>query len=132
MKILQFAFGDNSANSYLPHNYDNSNYIVYTGTHDNNTTIGWYNSADEKTKDHVRRLLNVSGNDIAWDLIRYAYSSSANTAIIPIQDVLCLDEDARMNTPSVSVGNWQFRFKDNLLTDEKANGLAYLAELYNR
>ncbi len=132
MKILQFAFGDNSANSYLPHNYDNSNYIVYTGTHDNNTTIGWYNSADERTKDHVRRLLNVSGNDIAWDLIRYAYSSSANTAIIPIQDVLCLDEYARMNTPSVSVGNWQFRFKDNLLTDEKANGLAYLAGLYNR
>jgi len=132
MKILQFAFDGNAGNEYLPYNYTNPNFIVYTGTHDNDTTIGWYNGADDSTKDRVRRLLRVSGEDIAWDLIRYAYSSIARTVIIPLQDVLCLDSSARMNTPGVPGGNWQFRFRDGSLTDEKASGLAYLVSLYNR
>lgn len=132
MKILQFGFGGDSKNEYLPHNYTTPNYIVYTGTHDNDTTIGWYKKLDNDTKDQIRRMLNVSGQDIAWDLIRYAYSSVANIAIIPLQDVLCLDSESRMNTPGVSSGNWQFRFKEGSLTKEKAEGLAYLANLYNR
>lgn len=132
MKILQFAFDGNPGNEYLTHNYSSTNFIVYTGTHDNDTTIGWYKSIDDLSKDRVRRLLNISGNDIAWDLIRCAYSSVAETAIIPLQDVLCLDSGARMNTPGIPGGNWQFRFKEGSLTDEKASGLAYLVSLYNR
>ncbi len=132
MKILQFAFGSGAENSYLPHNYNTTNCIVYTGTHDNDTTIGWYTHSDNKTKDHVRRMLNISGADIAWDLIRFAYSTTADIVIIPLQDVLCLDSSARMNTPGVSGGNWQFRFTDGSLTYEKSSGLAYLTDLYNR
>ncbi len=132
MKILQFAFGSGAKNEYLPHNYKGTNFIVYTGTHDNDTTLGWYTSTNEETRDYARRVLNVTGSDIAWDLIRAAFASIADTAVIPLQDVLCLNSDARMNTPGISGGNWQFRFKDGLLTDEKAQGLAYFTELYNR
>lgn len=132
MKILQFAFSDTSKNDYLPHNYKSSNFVVYTGTHDNDTTLGWYKSLDEKSKDYLRRYLNVSGEDIAWDMIRLAFSSCADYAIIPVQDLLSLDTDARMNTPGVAEGNWQFRFKADSLTDSIAEGLRYLNELYNR
>jgi len=132
MKILQFAFGDGSKNEYLPHNYKGTNFIVYTGTHDNDTTIGWYSQIDDGTKNYLRRVLNISGDDISWDLIRTAFASTADTAVIPLQDVLCLDSQARMNTPGTPGGNWQFRFKKELLTDEKADGLAYFTELYNR
>lgn len=132
MKILQFAFDSTAENDYLPHNYQGTNFIVYTGTHDNDTTIGWYASASETTKDYVRRLLNISGQDISWDLIRCAFASVANIAVIPIQDILCQSSEARMNTPGVSSGNWQFRFKDGLLTDEKASALAYFSKIYNR
>lgn len=132
MKILQFAFGSDSANSYLPFNYTSDNFTVYTGTHDNDTTVGWYNSTDEKTKDRFRRTLNSSGEDVAWDLIRYAISSSAKYAVIPLQDVLRLDARARMNTPGTSSGNWQFRFKEGALTDKLAEDLLYLNRLFNR
>lgn len=132
MKILQFAFSDSNKNSYLPHNYNNPNFIVYTGTHDNDTTIGWYKDLDEKSQDYIRRYLNVSGDDIAWDLIRLAFLSSADYAVIPIQDLLRLDSSARMNKPGVADGNWQFRIKEGDLTDSIENGLLYLNELYNR
>lgn len=131
MKILQFAF-DNSGNEYLPHNYESNNYIVYTGTHDNETTLGWYNSTNEEIKDYVRRILNVSGDNISWDLIRYAISSSAKYAIIPIQDLMSLDNSARMNTPGVGQGNWQFRFKEDMLSDNIYKELKYLCKLFNR
>ena len=131
MKILQFAF-DNSGNDYLPHNYESNNYIVYTGTHDNDTTVGWYNSTNEEIKDYVRRILNVSGDNISWDLIRYAISSSAKYAIIPLQDLMSLDTSARMNTPGIGEGNWQFRFKENMLNDNIASELKYLCKLFNR
>lgn len=132
MKILQFAFDDNSKNLYLPHNFDTSNTIVYTGTHDNNTTVGWYNSTSEKAKDYLRRYLNVSGEEISWDLIRLAYSSCAMLAIIPLQDILSLDSTARMNEPSVAEGNWQWRYRKNMITDEISSKLNYLTELYGR
>lgn len=131
MKILQFAF-DNCKNDYLPHNYENNNYIVYTGTHDNETTVGWYNSTNEKIKDYVRRILNVSGDNIHWDLIRYAISSSAKYAIIPVQDLMGLGNEARMNTPGVGEGNWQFRFRADMLNENIAKELKYLCDLFNR
>lgn len=131
MKILQFAFGE-SSNDYLPHNYNNDNYVVYTGTHDNDTTIGWYENIDDKTKDYVRRLLNVSGEDINWDMIRLAIASCARYAVIPIQDIMGLDSEARMNTPGVGEGNWQFRYRENMLSESSAAGLKYLCEIFNR
>ncbi len=131
MKILQFAF-DSCKNEYLPHNYENNNYIVYTGTHDNETTVGWYNSTNEKIKDYVRRILNVSGDSINWDLIRYAISSSAKYAIIPVQDLMGLDNRARMNIPGVADGNWQFRFRADMLNENIAKELKYLCDLFNR
>ena len=131
MKVLQFAFGSPD-NPYFPHNYQNSNCVVYTGTHDNDTTLGWYMSCDEKTRDLVRRVLNVNGDNIVWDMIRWAISSSANYCIIPIQDILGYGEDARMNTPGVSGGNWQFRFEKGRLTAETAQTLKYLCRLFNR
>lgn len=131
MKILQFAF-DNCKNAYLPHNYENDNYVVYTGTHDNETTVGWYRSTNEKCKDYVRRILNVSGDNIHWDLIRYAVSSSAKYAIIPVQDLIGLDNSARMNTPGVGEGNWQFRFREDMLNKNMSDELKYLCRLFNR
>lgn len=131
MKILQFAF-DNCGNEYLPHNYTDDNFVVYTGTHDNDTTRGWYESTNENCRDYARRLMGVSGEDISWDLIKLAISSTAKYCVIPLQDVLCLDSKARMNTPGVPDGNWQFRFKEDALTEESAKGLKYLCELYNR
>ena len=131
MKILQFAFND-CKNDYLPHNYTSDNFVVYTGTHDNETTVGWYNSTNEECRDYVRRLLNVSGNDINWDLIRYAMSSNAKYAIFPVQDIIGLDNSARMNTPGVADGNWQFRFSEYMLDENIAKHLEYLCKLFNR
>jgi 4-alpha-glucanotransferase len=131
MKIIQFAF-DRPSNDYLPHNFDSRNYIAYTGTHDNDTSIGWYKSTDEKTRDYMRRYLNVSGNDVNWDLIRLTISSIADYAILPMQDILGLDGDARMNTPGVSSGNWQFRYTSEQVKEDYAKHLEYLCELYNR
>lgn len=132
MKILQFGFGDGSGNEYLPHNYKTTNCVVYTGTHDNDTTVGWYKSSDEKTKDFVRRFLRISGDDIAWDFIRLAFSSTAELAVIPIQDILNMDCENRMNTPGIAGGNWQFRYRNGMLTKEIAAGVRYLVEMYNR
>lgn len=131
MKILQFAF-NSCSNDYLPHNYEKDNYVVYTGTHDNDTTVGWYKEQSEKDKDYIRRYMNVSGDNINWDLIRLAISSSAKYAIIPVQDIMGLDSDSRMNTPGVGEGNWQFRFEEGMLNEDMAKELKYLCELFNR
>lgn len=132
MKILQFAFDSDEANAYLPFNYGTTNCVVYTGTHDNDTTKGWYSKADKKATDYVRRLLNISGEDIAWDLIRMAEGSVAKYAVIPVQDVMNLGSKARMNTPGKAEDNWQFRFTEDMLTDDMAKGMKYLAKIYNR
>jgi len=132
MKILQFAFLDNSKNSYLPHNFTDTNYVIYTGTHDNNTTVGWYNTAPEHERDYVRKYLNISGDDISWDLIRLSFQSSAETAIIPIQDLMSLNGEYRMNIPGNPLGNWEFRFEESMLTEGIAEGLKYLCLLYDR
>jgi 4-alpha-glucanotransferase len=128
MAILQFAFGGDSTNTYLPHNLQ-ANAVVYPGTHDNDTTIGWYAQAPEKTRDHVRRYLRVDGREIAWDLIRAGYAAVSNLAIFPLSDLLNLDGKARFNTPGVAAGNWQWRCSMQQLTGLHRQSTAYLSEL---
>ncbi|MCL2397937.1 MAG: 4-alpha-glucanotransferase [Defluviitaleaceae bacterium] len=130
MKVLHFGFGTQAPNA--PHNFATSNMVVYTGTHDNDTTLGWYNAADDETKDLLRRYLNVDGSDVPWDLIRAAFLSTANMAIIPVQDVLGLDTQYRMNTPGTASGNWRFRLAAGQLQSRHAEGLCYLSELSDR
>lgn len=132
MKVLQFAFGGSADNPYLPHNYLNANTIVYTGTHDNDTSFGWYSNASEHVRDHFRRYANVSGNEPSWDMIRLAMSSVAVFAIFPIQDVLSLDSKYRTNTPGVKSGNWQFRYTQDMLNPTLVQQLTYLNTLFNR
>ncbi len=134
LAVLQFAFGGDSDNFYLPHNLIH-NSVIYTGTHDNDTSLGWYQSASEKEQDHLRRYLRISGNEAAWDLVRTAYASIANLCIIPVQDLLSLDSDARMNTPGEATGNWDWRMDHKQMFDLGRNSADYLrslAELYRR
>ncbi len=131
MIVLQFAFGGKADNIYLPHNHG-KNSVVYTGTHDNDTTIGWFDNLDFESQEHVRRYLGHSADDIAWDLLRMALASVGDMAIIPLQDLLRLDSSARMNTPGVPNGNWAWRFSEQDLSDGLAAGLRLLTETYGR
>jgi 4-alpha-glucanotransferase len=135
MKILQFAFGETMpASGYIPHNYT-SNFIAYTGTHDNNTTVGWF-SKDLSSK--ARRQISsyvghpVNEKNVHLVLSRLAYASVAQTAILPLQDVLGLDENARMNTPASVSDNWEWRFKRGALTKSIELRLKEWVSLYNR
>lgn len=131
MKILQFAFGGEKNSSFLPHTFTANN-VVYTGTHDNETTVGWYQNASESERDHLRRYLGSDGHDVAWDLIRLAYASVADMAIIPVQDLMQLDNSARMNYPGKASGYWQWRFTPGMLTDVIGYRLAEMTEMYGR
>ncbi|WP_322814607.1 4-alpha-glucanotransferase [Chloroflexus sp.] len=133
MKVLQFAFGDNPANPYLPHNYT-PNYVVYTGTHDNDTTIGWFATLDPATRAAVLTYLGRDEEtiDIAWDLMRLGMMSVANYAITPLQDVLRLGSEARMNIPGRLGGNWAWRFSAEALSIELADRLRQLTFIYRR
>jgi len=134
MAVLQFAFGGESDNFYLPHN-QRANCVVYPGTHDNDTTIGWYTAAAEKTRDHVRRYLRVSGQDIHWDFLRSAYASVCALAVVPLPDLLGLGSSARFNTPGEPQGNWSWRYRADDLASLQRNAAKYLrelAELYRR
>lgn len=128
MTILQFAFGSDATNLYLPHNLA-ANSVVYPGTHDNDTTLGWYVSAPEKTRDHVRRYLRVSGDEISWDFIRAAYGAVSRLAVLPLQDLLGLGSEARFNTPGSAVGNWGWRYDAAHLATLHRSSAAYLREL---
>ena len=128
MAVLQFAFGGAADNAYLPHNYDR-NTVVYSGTHDNDTTHGWYAGLDDATQDHIRRYLGVSGEAISWDLIRAAIRSSANLAVFPLQDLMSLGSAARLNTPGSPIGNWQWRYDGAQLDQLEADSAPYLREL---
>lgn len=132
MKILQFAFGGELNSDFLPYNFETSNCVVYTGTHDNETTVGWYKNASEKEKDHVRRYLAVSGHDIAWDLIRLAWASVADTAIAPLQDLMSLGNEARMNFPGQVGSYWTWRFTPDMLHDHLKHRLQEMTHLYGR
>jgi 4-alpha-glucanotransferase len=131
MAVLQFAFGGSAENAYLPHNHE-TNSAVYTGTHDNQTTIGWFQSLPAATQQHVQRYIGRDGSDIAWDLIRLALSSVARMALFPLQDVLRLDDEARMNTPGRAMGNWGWRYMPHQLHHGLAAGLAELTATYGR
>lgn len=137
MRVLQFAFGDDpKANDYRPHNYPR-HCVVYTGTHDNNTTLGWYDSeaGTDSTRTaaqiareqaSARAYLGSDGHEIHWDLIRAAWSSVADLAIAPLQDVLGLGAEARMNVPGTATGNWEWRFRQDALTPTVINRLRAL------
>ena len=134
MKILQFAFGTGMERKFLPHNFV-PNCVVYTGSHDNDTTRAYFEKEKENDNDiyeHTQKYLNYYGNDILTELIRVAYASVANFVILPMQDVLGLGGDARMNFPGKLGGNWTWRFTWDQISDELANHYKYLAELYER
>ena len=132
MKILQFAFGGGSQGEYLPHNYI-ANCIAYTGTHDNNTSRVWYeNYASEKEKDYLRRYFSTDGWDVAWTMIRGIFASVAKVAIVPAQDLLSLDKEARMNYPGKARGNWSWRFRREMFTPHIEWRLKEITETYGR
>ena len=131
MNVLQFAFENDPENVYLPHNYRRDS-VVYTATHDNQTTVGWFRSRSGAEREAIQRYLGRDGSDIAWDLIRVALSSVANTVIIAAQDILRLDDSARMNVPGQAEGNWSWRVVENQLTEELAGGLRDLSWMYGR
>ena len=143
MRVLQFAFGGSSpANPYLPHNYPR-NCVVYTGTHDNNTTVGWFKGKDnrdsvlsrkarDKERQFALKYIGTDGLEINWDFIRLALMSVADTAIIPLQDVMGLGSEARMNRPARKKGNWVWRFIWNMLTREMKDRLRELTLIYGR
>ncbi len=134
MKVLQFAFDSGPGNPFLPHNYQNSNCIVYTGTHDNNTTVGWF---EERSPEEKARVTDYLGNmdseeGINWSLIRLALNSNAVQAIFPLQDILGLGSQGKMNQPGVTGGNWQWRYQVGDLKEELSDRLKHLTYLHNR
>lgn len=128
MTILQFAFGGDASNLYLPHNLV-ANAVVYPGTHDNDTTLGWYHSASTREQDYVRRYLRVDGREINWDFVRAAYGAASRLAVFPLQDLLSLGGEARFNTPGIAAGNWQWRYSDTQLDALRTNTAGYLKQL---
>ena len=142
MRVLQFAFRGDSKTIDLPHNYVR-NCVVYTGTHDNDTTVGWFNSkageSSTRSAEQIERerkycldYLDSDGSEIHWDMIRAAWASVANTAVVPLQDLLGLGSRARMNLPASEHGNWQWRFSGGALTQKISSRLRELTVLYGR
>jgi len=131
MKVLQFAFSSNPQDNFLPHTYQ-KNFVVYTGTHDNDTTLGWYEKATEHERDFVRRYCKTNGTEVHWDLMKLALQSVADMAIIPFQDVLGLGSEGRMNFPGTVDGNWEWRFTWEQVEPWAASRLYELSALYGR
>jgi 4-alpha-glucanotransferase len=142
MRVLQFAFRGDSKTIDLPHNYVR-NCVVYTGTHDNDTTVGWFRSKPgegstrnaeqiKREQGYCLRYLNSNGREIHWDMIRAAWASVANTAVAPLQDVLGLGSRARMNLPASQEGNWRWRFRSGALSERRRDRLGELTELCGR
>jgi 4-alpha-glucanotransferase len=143
LRILQFSFGSASDDDeYKPHKYPR-NCVVYTGTHDNDTTVGWFRDAGgpastrtheqiEQEHRNVLRYLKTEGQEIHWDLIQAALDSPADTALFPMQDLLGLGSEARMNIPGTAHGNWRWRMQEGAFTEGIVNRLAKLTENSNR
>jgi 4-alpha-glucanotransferase len=131
MAVLQFAFGDPGAHGYLPHRL-NANRVIYTGTHDNDTSLGWWSTLSEKERTAVVALVGCSEDGVNWGLIRLAQSSPASFSVVPLQDVLNLGSEARLNTPSTQTGNYRWRCQAGILKPELAEKLAALAEVTDR
>jgi 4-alpha-glucanotransferase len=131
MNVLHFAFDGDPTNDYLPHNH-RRNSVTYTATHDNQTTVGWWSSISEEERDRARRYLGHAVDDVAWDMLRMAWASASNTAIAPMQDILRLGDEARMNTPATAAGNWAWRLTSEQLDPALAEGLRNLTDAYGR
>ena len=142
MRVLQFGFSaDPGAEKHLPHRFV-PHCVVYTGTHDNDTTCGWFTSTHVETtqswdeilaeRAFARRYVNADGAEFHWDMIRQAFASAADTAIIPLQDILGLDSRARMNTPGQAKGNWRWRFQNGQIDQHARDRFAELSAVYSR
>jgi 4-alpha-glucanotransferase len=131
MKILQFAFDSGPDNDYLPHNH-RRNCVVYTGTHDNDTTVGWFASLGAKQRSSVITYLQTSSEEMPWPLIRAALASTARLSVIPLQDILELGSDARMNRPGNAVGNWCWRCPPRALSRTLARRIQGMVKMYGR
>jgi 4-alpha-glucanotransferase len=142
MRVLQFAFGNPGTNEHAPHNYT-PDCVVYTGTHDNNTSLGWLHEVErpESTEALAQiaaeramalKYMGSNGHEIHWDMIRLALASVANITIIPLQDILGLGQEARMNYPGRAEGNWEWRYTADMLRGDLVNRLRELTEMYGR
>ena len=142
MRILQFAFSGDAKNHDLPHNYV-SNCVAYTGTHDNDTTVGWWRSKVgssstrgqaeiNREREYCLGYLNSDGDEINWDFIRAVWASVADIAITPLQDLIGSGTESRMNLPATTTGNWTWRFRDGAITDEIVDRLNKLTGIYGR
>lgn len=135
MKILQFAFDHKNKNPYLPHTYTDQNCIVYTGTHDNNTTNGWFygNEIDDSTRQYAMEYIGTEQfSNFHWQLIKLAYMSVADLVIVPAQDVLGYGAEFRMNVPGTTDNNWRWKLKHNGITEEQIQRLRRMADMYDR
>jgi len=131
MKVLQFAFSTDAEDSFLPHMYE-KNYVVYSGTHDNDTTLGWFDKATKKEQDFVKHYCHSDGKAIHWDLITLGLQSVADMSVFPLQDVLGLDSAGRMNFPGTVEGNWEWRFTWEMVEPWMTRRLYELTALYGR
>ena len=131
MCILQFAWGEGGEKRFLPHNHERDS-VVYTGTHDNDTSLGWWQTAPEGERHHLREYLTTDGHAVNWDLIRAAYTSVAKLIVLPMQDLLDLGNEHRMNFPGKSEGNWSWRFQWPDVAPALAARLHRMCELYQR
>lgn len=133
MKVLQFAFDGNADNPYLPHNYTDPRCVVYTGTHDNDTTFGWFHASPPERQAAILRYLGRTDSAaLHWDMIRLAFSSVAYMAVIPLQDILGLGNEGRMNIPGQPQGNWCWRYQAGALNSALSDRLAELTRTYGR
>lgn len=130
MKIMQFGKNTFRTDKNLPHNFSNTNCVLYTGTHDNNTILGWYKDLDIDTKEIVNKIFG--SEDVNWGLIKYAFSSIAKYVIVPLQDIIGLDEQYRMNLPRVVNGSWRFQYNEKMLNETIKSRLKQITYLYNR
>ncbi|ADL12364.1 4-alpha-glucanotransferase [Acetohalobium arabaticum] len=131
MNVLQFGFNSQDDNNHLPHNYT-KNSVVYTGTHDNNTVLGWYNNADDEAREYAIEYLKASEDNICWDFLQAAWASVSKIAIAPLQDILSLNSEARMNTPGTTKGNWKWRYRKEMLDVNLSKKLKRLTGIYHR
>lgn len=142
MRILQFGFASDAENKFLPHNYEHED-VAYTGTHDNDTTLGWFSAEEgvgstrtaaqiERERDYCLKYLEADGHAINWDFIRAVFASVADVALIPLQDVIGLGTEARMNLPASTSGNWNWRYHAGDLTEGMLARLAELSKIYGR
>jgi 4-alpha-glucanotransferase len=131
MKVLQEAFHGDATNIYLPYNYTHD-FVVYTGTHDMQTTLAWWQNLPPSVQHKARLYMGTDGQDIVWDMIRQAFASVADMAIIPMQDLLSLDNTARLNTPGFPSGNWTWRYRHDQLDYSIIERLQTLTNIYGR